>query len=96
MKEKFFGCLVLVFCIILTLNLYSQPAERVTKEKQLNLPEGVSSDWWATVSEQIKQEEYEIVENSSENGRKFIAFNRAQGFIVKFYKSGVVVLPVSE
>lgn len=77
MKEKLFWSVVLVFWAFVTLNLYSQPAERVAKEKQLNLPEGVSADWWATVSEQIKREEYEIVENPSENGRKFSAFNRA-------------------
>ena len=45
MKENLFGLVFLVFCVILTLNLYSQPAEKVAKEKQLNLPEGVSSDW---------------------------------------------------
>ena len=59
-KEKRYerkGVFVLgsVFCVFLSLNVCSQPAERLTKEKQLNLPEGVSSNWWATVSKQIKE-----------------------------------------
>ena len=96
MKGKVFLCWVLFFGVFLSLNVCSQPAERLTKEKQLNLPEGVSSDWWATVSKQIKEEVYEIVERSSENGRKFNAFNRSQGLVSNFDKNGIVVLPSKE
>ncbi len=64
--------------------------------EKVDLPPGVSGDWWGTVQQNIRKEEYNISSMSTGSGARFQAPNRAHGFRSRFSEKGVQLIPRTE
>ena len=63
---------------------------------RVDLPSGVSGDWWSSVQQNIREEEYHFSPSSGEKNALYQAPNRAHGFRSYFNEKGVRLVPRTE
>ena len=68
----------------------------VANRDKSGLPPGVSHDWWSTIQQNLREEEYQISPAFSGKNALYQAPNRAQGFRSLFSEKGVRVVPRTE
>lgn len=84
------------FIAILLLIIGACAAGISAQDSRAQLPPGVSGDWWSTVQQNIREEEYHISPASGEKNALYQAPNRAQGFRSYFSEKGVRLVPRTE
>ncbi len=87
-------CFFVCFFVASSVLIFGQANPSKSGER-VDLPSGVSGDWWATVQQNIEREEYNITPAAADSKALLGASNRAQGFRTEFSEKGISVEPLS-